>query len=415
MERWPLPRDWEWVNLANVTSELESGARPRGGVAGFQAGIPSIGGEHLTIDGGFDFNPIRYVPETFANSMKRGWIKPEDILIVKDGATTGKTSFVGKTFPFDKALVNEHVFRLRSLPTRVEQAYLFWFLYSALGQEMIRTAFRGSAQGGINQGFVKAVDVPVAPMPQQSHIVARLNALTTEIAAARALIKTTRDDLTQLLGANVNEILSKEAGAQWLPLRNVATAINGRASGEGSSTVRVFKTKHVYSHRLKMDRPSHMKPEQIQRLPKDRYLKPGDVLMANIAEGTLGRVTYVQDCEDDWTVDTQVMIIRSLDENVLLGKWLYYYLWSERGQEEIIARRTGIAFADKRGQTHIYPKNVLEIPVPIPITTSQRRYVAYLDSIQANAEEMQKITEGDAMLIEELEQSILVQAFRGAL
>ncbi len=158
-----------------------------------------------------------------------------------------------------------------------------------------------------------------------------------------------------------------------------------------------------------------MKPEQMAKLPLDRYLRLGDVLMANIAEGTLGRVTYVEAADQNWTVDTQVMILRSLDRERLIGKWLYYYLWSHRGQKEILSRRSGIAFADKRGQTHIYPRNVLEIPVPVPPIAQQLQAVARLDTVLRETEEMKRLQERDSASLDLLEQAILDRAFRGEL
>lgn len=42
-----LPEGWVWTTLEFLTSSLESGGRPKGGVKGIKSGTPSIGGEHL--------------------------------------------------------------------------------------------------------------------------------------------------------------------------------------------------------------------------------------------------------------------------------------------------------------------------------------------------------------------------------
>ena len=59
---------------------------------------------------------IKYIPEAFFESLNKGRIYPADIIVVKDGATTGKTSFVGEDFPYARAAVNEHVFIVRVDP-----------------------------------------------------------------------------------------------------------------------------------------------------------------------------------------------------------------------------------------------------------------------------------------------------------
>ena len=55
---------WESMNLSEFIT-LESGSRPKGGVRDILEGIPSLGGEHLNADGGFNFKKIKYIPEEF--------------------------------------------------------------------------------------------------------------------------------------------------------------------------------------------------------------------------------------------------------------------------------------------------------------------------------------------------------------
>jgi type I restriction enzyme S subunit len=165
-----LPKGWRLRRLSEVLSTLESGSRPRGGVGGLTYGVPSIGGEHLNDSGGFDFSQIRYVPTDFYRKMRRGIIQVGDILLVKDGATTGKVSLVTPDWPFADSAVNEHVFILRST-RELLSSFLFYYLYGPAGQHQIKKTFHGSAQGGINQSFAEHVNLPVPPLPVQERIV----------------------------------------------------------------------------------------------------------------------------------------------------------------------------------------------------------------------------------------------------
>jgi len=165
-----LPMGWRKAKLREILATIESGLRPKGGVGGLQEGIPSIGAEHLDDKGGFDLTNLRYIPHEFYTKMQRGKIQIGDILIVKDGATTGKVSLTRSDWPFDESAVNEHVFILR--PTKkAHPEYLFFYLYSTGGQEQIKRNFQGSAQGGINQTFAEHVIVPLPPLPVQERIV----------------------------------------------------------------------------------------------------------------------------------------------------------------------------------------------------------------------------------------------------
>lgn len=179
-----LPKGWMISSLKDVLMSLESGSRPKGGVRNIKEGIPSIGGEHLTYRGKFDFSSVKFVPKSFADKMTKGHIQSGDILIVKDGATTGKTVFVDETFPYKYAVVNEHVFICR--PTSlIESRFLFFYLFSEEGQQSILANFQGSAQGGINLSFAPNTQVVLAPLNEQRRIVEKLEKILERVEACR--------------------------------------------------------------------------------------------------------------------------------------------------------------------------------------------------------------------------------------
>lgn len=165
---------WPVVELSLTLNTLENGSRPSGGVGHIKQGVPSIGGEHLTASGEFYFQNIRFIPEDYFAKLNRGVIQRYDVLVVKDGATTGKTAFVGDDFPFDRSAINEHVFILRPDASLVLPHFLFFFLYSDWGQLQIQREFQGAAVGGINQGFTQRLEIPLPPLPEQARIVAIL-------------------------------------------------------------------------------------------------------------------------------------------------------------------------------------------------------------------------------------------------
>ena len=137
---------WKRMQLSEFIT-LESGSRPKGGVRGILEGIPSLGGEHLNADGGFNFEKIKYIPEAFFESLNKGQIYPNDIIVVKDGATTGKTSFVGNDFPYKDAAINEHLFIVRVDPKVASPKFVFYYLFSRNGQKQILSDFRGATVG----------------------------------------------------------------------------------------------------------------------------------------------------------------------------------------------------------------------------------------------------------------------------
>lgn len=171
------------ASLSAVVAVLESGKRPKGGVSADSGTIPSLGGEHLNRNGGINLDKLKYVDEAFFNSMKKGVIKENDILIVKDGATTGKVGFVDSDFPFKRAAINEHLFCLRVNTEKASPKYVFLFLKSLQGQQQILKDFRGAAIGGISRGFIELTKIPLPPLDDQiriAHLLSKVEGLIAQ-------------------------------------------------------------------------------------------------------------------------------------------------------------------------------------------------------------------------------------------
>jgi len=165
-----IPKDWEVKRIREVLESLESGNRPKGGVLAHNLnGILSIGGENINWDGSLELENCLRFDESFYNSLNKGKIEEGDILLVKDGATIGKLVYISK-IPEEKAMVNEHVFLLKTNITNFNSKFLFYFLFSQIGQQQIESSISGSAQGGINKSIQDNIIVFSPPLPEQSRI-----------------------------------------------------------------------------------------------------------------------------------------------------------------------------------------------------------------------------------------------------
>ncbi len=184
------------IKLDEVLKKLESGSRPKGGVSSETGDIPSIGAEHLNSEGGFNFSNIKKIPMNFFSKMKQGKLEHHDILIVKDGATTGKVSLVKEDFPFPLAAVNEHIFVLSVDNEKAFYSYVFHFLNSENGKKYILSDFRGATVGGISRKFTSKILIPLPPLSEQKRIAEILDK-ADELRTKRKLAIAELDTLTQ--------------------------------------------------------------------------------------------------------------------------------------------------------------------------------------------------------------------------
>lgn len=181
-----LPDGWEKVSIEK-DSILISGLRPKGG--SLDSGIPSLGGEHITSDGRINFSDEngRYIPKKFFEFMTKGKIKRGDILINKDGANTGKVAILKKDF-YPNMAINEHLFILRSREF-FDYSYLFYWIFSHLGQKQIKYKITGSAQPGLSSRFTKNFFVLKPPLPEQHKIAVILETVDNSIEKTDAIIE----------------------------------------------------------------------------------------------------------------------------------------------------------------------------------------------------------------------------------
>jgi len=164
--------DWQSITLQEILSVIESGSRPKGGVriGENSKGVPSYGGENISMNGGMLYDSVRMVPADFAAGMSRGLLEDKDVLINKDGANTGKSGIYRRPTGEHLATINEHLFRLRCKHEIADQEFLFHFLNSQLGKDQIGRVITGSAQPGLNSTFPEFVKIDLPPLPEQKKI-----------------------------------------------------------------------------------------------------------------------------------------------------------------------------------------------------------------------------------------------------
>jgi len=170
---------WPMVPIGSVI-EIESGSRQKGGA--IESGIPSIGGEQIDEKGNIRFNKMKYISEEHFRGMTKGILRNSDVLIVKDGATTGKIGFFIYDIP---AAVNEHVFILR-VKESIHPSYLYRVVRAEAFQDKLKPFIKGII-GGISLEF-NSITIPLPPLEVQQAIVAEIEGYQNVINGARAVI-----------------------------------------------------------------------------------------------------------------------------------------------------------------------------------------------------------------------------------
>lgn len=156
-----IPKGWKKMRLGDFGITLDSGSRPSGGIdADLTEGMPSLGAEAVNGLAEFDYNSVRYIPVDFYNKMKRGKNTGNDILVYKDGAYIGRTTFFRNEFPFRQYAVNEHVFLLNTNDAKY-QNYLYFTLHQPAYFGLMQNLNRNAAQPGLSKPDMNRIKITI--------------------------------------------------------------------------------------------------------------------------------------------------------------------------------------------------------------------------------------------------------------
>lgn len=405
-----LPKGWVWTTLSKFIT-LESGSRPKGGVRSILEGIPSLGGEHLNDEGGFNFEKIKYVPEAYFKSLNKGQIYPDDIIVVKDGATTGKTSFVDSNFPHQHAAVNEHLFIVRVDAKVTFPKYVFYFLFSSKGQKQVLSDFRGATVGGISRNFPLKVTVPIPPLAEQRRIVAKLAVLFTHLDAAVDNLKEAHLQLHRYRQSILKAAFEGALTREWneedrkdlrevVQLKEVANLRREKVQPKDSSEKLNFVgLKHIDSGVSILKRwgdASEVKST------KARFY-PNDVLYGKLRP-YLDKAVIA---EMEGICSADILVITA--DSKMIPRFLVYLLHSHPFMSHGIATSSGITLPRTSWDA------LGEFTFALPSLTEQKQIISELERHLSVADEIEATLDAEIKRAERLRQSILKQAFSGQL
>lgn len=396
------------ISLSEWVGELESGARPKGGIKDGVGDIPSLGAEHLSDDGGFNFQKIKKIPAEFFRSMRKGHIKKYDILIVKDGATTGKVSFVNGDFPFEEAAINEHVFRLAVDERKADPTFVFRFLQTPEGQAGIMSDYRGATVGGIGRTFIGKVQVPDIDRNVQRRVAMILDKADA-VRNKREKVFALADELlkSSFLKKFGDPVLNPH-GFELKPLSHLLTGIDSGHSPRCDSRPAIAKEWGI----LKVSAVSSTvfsKSENKAVLtgyqPRvDHLIKRGDLLFArkNTYE-LVGATAIVEEDVDNLAMPDLIFRLVPNEEEVLIP-----YLWTLLTQSSTRERLREIASGAAGSMPNIGKARLLDFEIPVPNMTLQDEFSRLYYSIL----ELKARLEEDSKQADQLFASLSQRSFR---
>lgn len=407
---WQIPGTWEASTLADICHRIVDGSHNP--PPGQPTGSPMLSAKNIQ-GGKVSFDDFRLISEeAFDLEDKRTNVSAGDVLLTIVGAL-GRTAVVSESHP--KFTLQRSVAVLK--PDSICSAYLRYLLESPVAQSFFLSNAKGTAQKGIYLKALGAMEVPVAPLAEQTRIAAKLDELLAQVDTLKAridgipaLLKRFRQSV---LAAAVSGRLTEEWRNQnrlqigtVVEIDSLADVVRGgspRPAGHpdffGGDIPWITVGELTKDNRKFLTSTGGTVTELGKS--KSRYIPEGTLLLTN-SGATLGvpKIANIGGCINDG-----VVALLSVDEP--LKSYLYYCLFSMTDQ--LRGLNQGAA------QPNLNTKIVKAIKVILPEPQEQTEIVRRIEQLFAFADQLEAKVSEARTRIDRLTQSILAKAFRGEL
>lgn len=388
------------INIKDYISTIESGKRPKGGA--INSGVPSLGAEHINLNGGFNLNndKLKYVPEEYFKSLSKGIINNNDIIVVKDGATTGKVAYVDEKFIFKNACINEHLFLLRTKKGLLPK-YLFYYLFSDIGKKEILKDFRGATVGGITKEFLD-IKMNLPNLQIQEQIINILDK-AQELIDKRKKQTEALDELVKSKFIDMfGDIATNKKNFEKIKIGEVIDSSIKKAhklyndedeiSYIDISCIDNLSNKIIsYNKYLFSQAPSRAQ----------QCIQKGDILISTVRPN-LKNIAMVEKLYENMVTTSGVTVLRSSKINKY---FLYKYVLTDYFTSEMISKTSGANYPSIKA-SDIYNHEMIYPPIEL-----QNKFANFVEQVDKLKTEMEKS-------LKELEDnfnSLMQRAFKGEL
>jgi len=259
--------------------------------------------------------------------MKQGHLKKGDVLIVKDGATTGKMGFYKDEY--SKAAINEHIFVLRT-KENFNNHFLYYLLRGDNFQKKLKPFIQGII-GGINLKFSN-IEIPFPSIETQNQIVEELDGYQKIIDGCRQVIE------------NYKPSIDIDPSWEMVELNQVCYFKRGPFGGSLKKEIfkkegyLVYEQYHAINDNYSKERYfiDNKKFEEM----KGFAVKKNDLIIS--CSGTMGKVSIIPENFKKGIIN-QALLKLTPDEKLVNSYFLKFYLQSAPIQIKYFTNQSGSA------------------------------------------------------------------------
>ncbi len=350
--------------------------------------------------------PYPYYGATGIQDFVADFIFDEPLVLVgEDGAKweSGEST----AFPVQgKYWVNNHAHVVRPFRDALLDNWLIYFLNHSDLNEYVS----GLTVPKLNQGSLREIRIPLAPIEEQHRIVTLLDEAFADIATAKANAEKNLQNARELFESHLDALVtSAQANGKIVPLSELATDIT---DGDHMPPPKVEQglpfitigNIDKQTRAIDFSDTFQVPREYFDGLKANKKPMRGDVLYT--VTGSFGIPVLVED-DKEFCFQRHIGLIRPKAD--VDSTWLHYLLQSPQVFNQAADGATGTA------QKTVSLKVLRNLQVPTISPTQQSAHVETLRSVETECRRLESIYRQKLTALDDLKKSLLHQAFSGQL
>jgi type I restriction enzyme S subunit len=411
--RWDIPENWVWA-VAGDFARIVGGGTPSSKVEGnfSEQGIPWITPADLT---GYRDSHISRGRRDLSKTGFAGCgaqMSPAGSVLFSSRAPIGYCVVASNDVSTNQG------FKSLVLEGGIVPEYVRHYLVSA--KDYAESKASGTTFMELSGARVAELSVPIAPLPEQKRIVAKVDGLTVRTARARTDLARIPTLIARYKKRLLALAFSGELTAGWRKANGLSAAKltdlaslcitltdgDHQAPPKASTGVPFITISAMNTGKIDLTRATRAVPESyFDSLKESRRPAVGDVLFS--VTGSVGIPALVE-TNSKFVFQRHIAILKP-DTNHISGKYLFHILSAPQIKEQVVAAATGTA------QLTVPLRGLRKFLVSHPTSEEQNEIVRLIDSAFKWLDRIAADHGAASNLLPKLDAAILGKAFRGEL
>ena len=394
---------WQIKNLGEVCNVVGGGTPPKDKPAFYFGDIPWATVRDLKQEV-ITSTEFKITKEAVKSSATN--IIPRGNVVIATRVGLGKVCLLGQDTAINQDLRGIIPLHAKTLDVR----FLFWWLKSIA--DLIVAEGTGATVQGVKLPFVKSLQVPLPPLPEQQRIVGILDDAFDGIATAQVNAEKNLQNTRALFESHLQSVFTQR-GEGWVEhkksLADLCELIvdcehkTAPTQEEGFPSIR---TPNIGKGKLQLDGVYRVSEKTYREWTRRAEPLPGDLILAR--EAPAGNVAVIPE-NLNVCLGQRTVLIRPSRE-AFEPEFLAWMLLQPQMQQKLLAHSRGATVQ------HVNMKDIRALDVgAIPSLSEQRRIVANVGKASEEIQRLESLYQRKLAALDELKKSLLHQAFSGAL